>query len=439
MRPSPLASLHAAFVAGPSRRSPRSLLSSLAPLAALALATACSIHVGGDVQGSGEAQGSGLSYAAPARPRPPALTTHCSPAPALFAQAAVCVCGGMSHAGKLTTIARPGESADVGVVGELSFAAGTHIDGSLRSGSDISFAGDLDVRDHALAGGDFSGAGDLAVGADLAVGGRLSGAGSLRVGGTLRAGEGVSFAGRQVVGARGPYVDPGGPPCACDPGSLYDVAAAVRAARDANDNARAGLGTDARLVAKGSPLTLRDGRYYFSGASELRGASLRIEGAVQLYLEGDLTTLGEGQLALGAGATLDLFVDGALTTVGRATFGDPTRPEALRLYVGGKNAKLTLAGKEAFYGLVYAPEAEVSFAGAATVDGALFARELSYAGSLTVRGARVSTQPAACEERAPADPTAVPAPAPAPTPTPSPAPAPAPTSSSPPPCDPQGS
>ena len=81
----------------------------------------------------------------------------------------------------------------------------------------------------------------------------------------------------------------------------------------------------------------------------------------------------------------------------------------------------------------------MSFAGAATVDGALFARELSYAGSLTVRAARVSTQAAACEERAPADPTAVPAPAPDPAPAPAPAPAPDPAPSSPPPCDPEGS
>ncbi|HQY63426.1 MAG TPA: hypothetical protein PK141_18630 [Polyangiaceae bacterium] len=434
MRPFKLAPHRSTSVAGTSHAPRVSRVWSLAPLAALTLASACSIRVGGEVEESGAAQGvgksGGLSYAAPPRPRPPALTTHCSPAPALFAQAAVCVCGAMSHAGKLTTIARPGETADVGVVGRLSFASGTRIDGSLRSGADVSFAGDLDVRDHALAGGDLSGAGDLTVGADLAVGGRLSGAGSLRVGGTLRTPEPTSFAGRQVAGARGAYVDPGAPPCACDPGALYDVAGAVRAARGANDNARAGLGTDARIVAKGAPLTLRDGRYYFSGAGELRGTSLRIEGAVQLYLEGDLTTIGEGQIVLGAGATLDMFVDGTLTTVGRASFGDPTRPEALRLYVGGKNAKLTLAGREAFHGLVYAPEAEVSFAGNATIDGALFARQLSYAGSLTVRGARVSTQPAACEERAPADPTAVPAPAPAP------APAPPSTSTSTPPCDP---
>ncbi len=381
----------------------------------LVLASGCSLRVGGEAEadGSGVVGGNGqaLAYFPPARPNVPSLTSHCSPAPALFAQAAVCVCGSMSHAGKLTTEARPGDTADVAVLGSFSGASGTRIAGSLRTGDDVSFAGDLLVRDHLYSASGVSGAGDLSVGGDLATKGKLSGAGSLRVGGALRAAEGTSFVGRESVNDEATFVDPGIAPCGCDKASRYDVAAAVAAAKEANDNAKAGLAIDANaLVGKGK-ITLHEGRYYFGSATAVGKLTIEVRGAVQLYLDGDVTSVGEGQIRLAAGATLDLFVNGKLTTVGSATFGDPSRPEAFRLYVGGENAAITFAGRDAFHGMVYAPEAEVSFAGAAEIDGAIVAKELSYAGDLVVRAARTAEQPAACEEpnTVPAKPVVVPA------------------------------
>jgi hypothetical protein len=388
----------------------------------LAFASGCSVRLGdGEGEASGEASGSAtgtgngqaLAYFPPEKPTVPSPTSHCTPAPALFAQAAVCVCGSMSHAGKLTTIARPGESADVGIFGGFSGASGTRIDGSLRTAEGVSFAGDVDVRDHLYSAADVSGAGTLSVGGDLAVKGDLSGAGSLRVGGALRVGQSTSFAGRTSVGQKAQFVDPGMAPCGCDKASLYDVAGAVTAAREQNDNAKADLPLDANNLVGKTQLTLGQGRYYLSGATAVGKLRVRVEGAVQLYLDGELTTVGEGQFTLAPGATLDLFVNGALTTVGHATFGDPSRPEAFRLYVGGKNASISFAGKDAFHGLLYAPEAKIAFAGGAVVDGALYAGELSYAGDLTVRAARVSVQGSSCEEptKSPASPTPVPAPA----------------------------
>jgi len=396
----------------PSRTAVALILSA----SSLLFASGCSLRLGADAEAeaNGVARGDGqaLAYFPPAKPKVPSVTSRCSPAPALFAQAAVCVCGSMSHAGKLITTARPGESADVAILGGFSGASGTRIAGSLRTGEGVSFAGELDVRDHLYSAGGVSGAGDLSVGGDLATKEGVSGAGTLRVGGALRASEGVTFAGTTRVGERGAFVDPGAAPCGCDTASRYDVAAAVSAARESHDNERAGLPTDAStLVGRGS-LALSDGRYYFRSATAVGKLVIEVKGNVQLYLDGDLTTVGEGQIRLAEGATLDLFVNGRLTTVGNATFGDPSRPEAFRLYVGGENAALTFAGRDAFHGLVYAPEADVSFAGAAVIDGAIVAKELSYAGDLEVRGARPRTQPAACEEpdTVPASPTAVPAP-----------------------------
>jgi choice-of-anchor A domain-containing protein len=341
----------------------------------------------------------------------PEPTSRCTPAPALFAKAAVCVCGDMSHAGRLVTRGIGGDAADVAVLGDFSAASGTRIDGSLRVGGDVSFAGDLRVADHLYSAGDVSGAGDFSVGGDLGAKRGLSGAGSLTVGGQLRAGD-VSFAGDQRVGQRGAFVDPGAAPCGCDAASRYDVASAVAAAKMQNDNRAASLPLDASALAGTSSVTLKSGRYYFANAQAVGKLTIEVEGAVQLYLEGDIGAVGEGQVRLAKGATLDLFVDGKLTTVGEATFGDPSRPEAFRLYVGGKNAAITFAGKAGFHGLVYAPEADLSFAGEARIQGGLVAKHVSYAGDLTVEGARVWSQPESCEDPAgtvPAKPEVVPA------------------------------
>lgn len=383
-------------------------LSSLTALvlvaSSLALATGCSLRLDGEASagadGDGVVRGEGqaLAYFPPERPALPPVTSRCSPAPALFAQAAVCVCGDMSHAGKLTTVARPGDVADVAVLGRFSAASGTRIAGSLRVAEDVSFAGDLGVRDHLYSGASLSGAGDLAVGGDVAARDGVSGAGSLRVGGTLH-GDEPRFAGESTVGGRARFFDPGVAPCGCDATSRFDVAGAVAAARDANDNASKGLPVDATALVGTSAVTLDEGRYYFRSASAIGKLAIAVRGSVQLYLDGDVTSVGEGQIRLAEGASLDVFVNGRLVTVGNARFGDPSRPEAFRLYVGGENGAISFAGRDAFYGLVYAPEAEVSFAGAARIDGAIVAKELSYAGDLVVNAARPRSQPASCEAR----------------------------------------
>jgi choice-of-anchor A domain-containing protein len=388
-------------------------------VAAAALVSGCSLRVDGDGTADGAGSGNGmvrssgqaLGYFPPEQPKVPEPTSHCTPAPALFAKAAVCVCGDMSHAGRLVTRGLGGDAADVAVLGDFSAASGTRIDGSLRVGGDMSFAGDLRVADHLYSAGDVSGAGDFSVGGDLGARRGLSGAGSLTVGGQLRAGD-VSFAGDQRVGQRGAFVDPGAAPCGCDAASRYDVAGAVAAAKLQNDNGRASLPLDASALVGTTSVTLKSGRYYLSNAQAVGKLTVNVEGAVQLYLEGDLGAVGEGQVKLAKGATLDLFVDGKLTTVGEASFGDPSRPEAFRLYVGGKNAAITFAGRAGFHGLVYAPEADLSFAGEARIQGGLVAKHVSYAGDLTVEGARVWSQPETCEDPAgtvPAKPEVVPA------------------------------
>jgi hypothetical protein len=378
------------------------VLTCLAPL----LAAACNLNVSAD----GEASAYGAAALRRTAPE------------GSFARA-VCICGDLSHAGSLRTEARPGESADVGVNGSFSAATGTTIAGSLFAKDGVSIAGDLAVRDDLVTRDDVSGAGAITVGRDLSCGGSVSMAGSLDVGGTARVSRRIAIAGDERVRGRAPYVAPGDPACGC---GAFDVAGSVSFARGDNDNARAGLDTDAlRLGAR--TITLETGRYYFANARAIGQVKFRIAGNVTIHVDGDVDLVGAADLELLPGAACDLYVNGSVHYAGSVVAGSAADPSAFRLYVGGEGSVIAGAGEATFYGYVYAPRAEVKWAGETKVVGAIFAKDVSYAGALTVAYAKPSPRiEIAAPEVAPP-----PSPAPSPPPAADPVPAPAPDAGAP--------
>lgn len=317
-----------------------------------------------DLSGDGQANGTtGSSLVGPK----PGTGGLCRPR-SVF-QNAVCLCGDFAHAGSLVTEAPQGGLASVGVNGTFSAATGTSIAGTLSAYDGVAMAGELVVAQNLLTAGRVSGAGHLRVGHDATVAKSLSLAGELDVGGTLRVGGEASVVGAQHVGARAELSGSVDSPCECDPAKRLDVSARVAAQ---------GTGTDAT-----GDLDLGPGAHVFRS---LNLSKLRVSGDAQVYVAGDLASIGHGQVDLAPGATLELFVAGNVTTVGSVTFGDPSRPEAFRLYVGGRDTvTIASAGRTEWNGLVYAPDATIAFSGSSDVRGALFARDLSYAGLLRVR------------------------------------------------------
>lgn len=364
------------------------------------------------VEGSAKGKVEGASaeevgrLAPPKRPDAPPVISHCTPAPQLHTQA-LCVCKDLVVSGALVTHARNGRSADVGVEGSVSLASGSAIAGAVRATGEIGAAGSLKVGGLLESRRDVSMSGELLVTGDLASGGDLVGAGVVDVRGAVRVAGERSVAGSFAEGARAAYVAPATAPCGCAPEDLYDVGAAVEAARTANDDAVVGLDPSGLAHAGARDLELPTGRYWLAGIGHAGALSIRARGNVQLYVAGDLTLAGEGTISLDPGATLDLFVAGSVDVAGRIALGDEARPEAFRLYVGGRSASLSVAGEGAFRGLVYAPSADVSLAGTTTVEGALFAGSLSTAGSLAIGYTPVTTQGERCEHA-----EATPAPAP---------------------------
>lgn len=347
--------------------------------------TACSLRVSAEGEASGRAGAGGDTDYGPEAALPaPEPTSVCTPAPALLSRS-LCVCNELRGAGALRTTARPGASADVGVESDAHFAGGVEVDGSIWTLGSMSFAGAADVRDHAFAAADLSFAGAVSVGGTVAVGGDLSGSGALSAQ-TLRVQGNASPVG-WVDGDWQPYQAPSVAPCGCD--APYDVAGAVAAARDANDNDAIDL--DSALASVGAAsLTLPSGRFYLDGVAADGALEVRIEGAVLLYVDGDIDLAGAARFDLAPGATLDLFVAGSVTQTGGVTYGDPGRPEAFRLYIGGAGPVLVAAGATEAHGMIYAPQADLVLAGGTTVHGAMFARNLELAGALDIAYAEVA-------------------------------------------------
>jgi hypothetical protein len=398
----------------------------------------CSMRIGadGDLEGEGKARGAKAAirgtYSPLVAAPPPPYESHCSPAPSLVTSA-ICVCRELGITGSLQTIAGSTGTADVGVGGDVELASGTSIEGSLRASGRIESAGSLDIEQHLWAANGISFAGSLQVGGDLASGGDVEGAGSVDVGGALRVDGSLDHAGSERIGGRGGYVPPSTAPCGCDPASLYDVARAVAIARDANDISVANLARDGILSVGSSELFLPSGRYYVKNLASVGSLRIVVEGEVQLYVDGDLETVGSGNLSIGRGGSLDLFVAGTVETVGSLDAGDADRPSAFRLYVGGAAARISITGSASFNGLLYAPTAIVELTGGTDIHGAILAGSLIKTGSLRVEGERVTSYGERCEAP-PASVTTPPSSAPAPIPaTPTPA-NPSPPASDPAPC-----
>jgi hypothetical protein len=375
----------------------------LAPALAFTLALGCS-GAGVTSADSGVAPGhpgapTSVTPGTPGTPTTPdpGTTTRaahpglCAP-PTAFSYA-LCTCEDLTQVGWLKVGAGASGDGSVGVNGFSSVAndseisgswvswrqwtagTGAHIGGSLRSGADLLVAG------------------AVWVGKDLAVKQNLTGAGFLNVGGALRVGGNDVFLGfSQIAGGKAAFDAPTQPPCGCDPASLFDVVGAVNQARTLNDNAARGVPAGAQLDIGVQRLALDTGRYFFQGVHNIGAGVLDIRGNVSIYIDGSLDEIGAEAIKIETGASLDLYVSGAVRLVGFSPLGDRQSPSSFRLFVGGSDRLSIGAGLQEFFGSIYAPTADLAFAGVTVIWGSLFAKQVIDLGVLAINhGGAVAT------------------------------------------------
>jgi len=254
-------------------------------------------------------------------------------------------------------------------------AAGVQAPGA---GTPVTVGGEL------RSGGPFTSMSSLGVDLDAYVAGDVS-ASELRVDGALVTPASATVsATTEAVGARRtePVAVP--PPCDCDPAVLLDVGALVRAAADDHDDAAAGLAPDAlRGYAEDTRVSLPCGRYFFDGVSGTGSLTFEVTGRAAVYVRGDLAPGGALRVEVAPGAELDLFVEGVLSAEGGVAFGDPARPAAARLYLGG-SGRVNLTATSVFAGNVYAPRAEFATSGELEVFGAIFVGGIAASGGVEI-------------------------------------------------------
>lgn len=310
------------------------------------------------------------------RTREPIVSCPASPAKEVF-HAALCLCGDYTAVGEGAWVqgGPAGINGRMDVVGQHDFSA------DLVAFGGVSGVGDLSVGGHLSTAGRVEGVGEVRVSGDLAAGGGVSNVGHLEVKGTLRTPDAEQWVGTATFGARGEYVPLAGPPCACGAQQQLDVALAIAAAKATNDNAAIGLSLTQSVGEHA--LTLGSGSYFFERIAAVGQHTLTVDGAVALYVGGAFDAVGQTRIALTPGSTLDLYVDGDVTMVGDSSFGAGAGPGAVRLYVAGER-NVSLVGGQTVVGSVYAPAADLDLVGDSTFEGALFARNVTGVGKLQV-------------------------------------------------------
>jgi hypothetical protein len=307
----------------------------------------------------------------------------CAP-PTTFSYA-LCTCENLTQVGVLKVGSGASGDGSIGVNGFSSVANASDVSGSWVSWKQWTAGTGARIGGSLRSGADLVVAGAVSVGKDVAVKHNMTGAGFLTVGGALRVGGNDVFLGlRQVAGGRAAFDEPTQPPCGCDPATLFDVVGAVAQARTMNDNAARGIPAGGQIDIGVQRMTLDTGRYYFQGVHNIGLGVLHIRGNVSIYIDGSLDEIGAEAIKLDTGATLDLYVSGAVRLVGFTPVGSRQSPSSFRLFVGGSDRLSVGAGLQEFFGSIYAPTAEIALAGVTVVWGSLFAKEVIDLGVLAI-------------------------------------------------------
>ncbi len=122
-------------------------------------------------------------------------------------------------------------------------------------------------------------------------------------------------------------------------------------------------------------------RYYYSGNYTLgNGETLTVNGPVVLVLSGTLALSGTGQINVTSTGSLTIFLAGALTLDGGGIVNATKQPRNVALFgQTGNNLAWEFGTTQTFYGVIYTPEASLTFNNNVTVFGAVVAQSVTFA------------------------------------------------------------
>ena len=272
---------------------------------------------------------------------------------------------------------------DLAVRGRLGASGGLTVDGTLYSEADpLGTNAPITVGGLRQAAGIQHGS-DLTVLGDAHVGGDVAVLGILEVGGTIFLADDRRLqSGDDETHRRQAPVDAFVWPCDCAADSA--LADAVEAPEP---DERPALGLTAESLANlqsDLELTLTAGRYVFDAIGGPGALRVRIEGAVEWVIPGDVQVDGGLDIALAEGATLRLLIGGTLTVGGPTAMGDPDRPDALEVHVL-TGPSIAISEAFALAGHLRAPASELGTSVPLDWTGSVVVRRVSAAAGLRLR------------------------------------------------------
>ncbi len=302
---------------------------------------------------------------------------------------AICSCTGLTANNSLTTDSFDSEMRDmmamnggsVGVNGPYTASSQVGIGGSLWVDGKIQTFNAHEVAQVLQCSDDITANSPSQVADNVFVEGNINAQNmTMTIGGDLHIPVNKQNNGATVLGAtvKGP-VDVKTP---CDCSDPIDVAKIVAGYMADNDNDAVPIGAD-DLVGLPQPkqLELPCGRYFFSAIDSNSSLDITLTGRTVIAIAGDVKNAGAFTLALGPEAELDLFIAGNADFNNVASIGDPKRPAATRIYVGGA---FKFASNFTLGANLYQPNATFTANNASEIWGSLFVGGLNIASPLVV-------------------------------------------------------
>ena len=106
-----------------------------------------------------------------------------------------------------------------------------------------------------------------------------------------------------------------------------------------------------------------------------------VNGNATLYVSGNLSLSGTGDIEILPGATLTVYVAGNASIGGKGIVNDNSSPENFS-YIGlASNTSISFSGQATFYGTINAPQADFSMGGNAEVFGAAIVKSFTNGGN----------------------------------------------------------
>jgi len=129
---------------------------------------------------------------------------------------------------------------------------------------------------------------------------------------------------------------------------------------------------------------LGTGNYELPSLNLAGGEAMAVSGNAILHVAGDFTSGGTSFVYIAPGATLRLYIGGKLAASGKGLINAGGRPSACSIFGLPTCTAITFDGTSAFYGVVDAPQATLTFSGTTDASGSFIADNIVLNGNVGV-------------------------------------------------------